>query len=121
MKKPNITPGDWHPDTGKFSYGDFPVVMAPDHRMVCAMHDPFEAGKANAQAIAALPRLLEALEWSAHALEGIAMSKETNVLPKLTGQDNFHARKDIAGIRSIADQAREALYAAGYTYDNANE
>ena len=59
MKRPNITPGEWHVGTKPG-----PIVYGPNGEQVTAenLMLPDEENKANARAIAALPDLLSALE-----------------------------------------------------------
>jgi hypothetical protein len=64
MKRPQTTPGDWH--LGKRAGADHGAIYGPKGEEIALplgffMED--DEAKANARAIAALPALLEALEF----------------------------------------------------------
>lgn len=106
MKKPSITPGDWrhYNSKGGRIYQNWRVI---DKRKVCiAKIEELPGGEsemANAQAIAALPKLLDALEkLEAIGSGGVAMIHET-------GKPTWSALDEVKRI------TREALAAAGYT------
>ncbi len=86
MKKPNITPSPWAANV------DTVWTARSSHLMTCfPLHD--EQSRANAQAIAALPELLAALE---------------SCLLRLDNHDEQSAPECL--------QARAALTKAGYTF-----
>lgn len=106
MKKPNITPGDWHQVKQQDS-GDIYILskqaLATGAASVCQVPRIRAEFGANAQAIAALPKLLEALEQlEAIGSGGVAMRHET-------GKPTWSALDEVKRI------TREALAAAGYT------
>ena len=107
MKRPNITPGPWKEIegfiSGKFSDGRYHDVCDPR----CAPSDDddvFAEMNANAQAIAAVPDLLEALEPFAAYFSEVPTSggNGTRVSPSFTVQQR--------------QAARAALTKAGYTF-----
>ena len=116
MKKPDITPREWKPrkhvfgskardkEMGFVVEGADPKVRICEIR--CSPETPFTVARANAQAIAALPKLLDALEQAHNALLYIAQEAEARAgVPKPI----------IGGARHHAAQAHEAMIAAGYT------
>ena len=104
MKKPSITAGEWRLGIkpGPYIYGDKGTQVA-----ACDMTTNFAVENlANSKAIAALPKLLEALEQAHNALLYIAQEAEARAgVPKPI----------IGGARHHAAQAKAALLAAGYT------
>lgn len=108
MKKPNITPGDWRAPLRHFMTditGDNKGFIQTDNGAIdlcappCQSNDEFEA---NAQAIAALPKLLEALEKLAEiGNAGVIQRNET-------GKPQWSALDEVKSI------TKAALLAAGY-------
>ncbi len=107
MKRPNITPGPWTVRQADCVYSDI------KGRFVCdCERTPFDKRPAppdaqdgsNAQAIAALPDLLAALE---KMLEAYAPYHQETV--------NHRGGED--GLHSAVKAARAALTLAGYTFD----
>lgn len=102
MKKPNITAGNWSykATAGNHDFAIYPEETGKDIALVRDFNE------ANAQVIAALPKLLDALEQAHNALLYLAQEAEVRAgVPKPI----------IGGARHHAVQAREALIAAGYT------
>ena len=99
MKKPNITPGNW---THKATAGNHDFAIYPEEtgNDVALVRDFNEA---NAQAIASVPLLLEALE-ALHAI-----GKNGAVMVHETGKPQWSA------LEETVKPARSALLAAGYT------
>lgn len=101
MKKPNITPGPWE---ARGSFNDI-VATTPDLTIACVNRgNPALDSLANAQAIAAVPDLLEALEPFAAYFSEVPTSggNGTRVSPSFTVQQR--------------QAARAALTKAGYTF-----
>lgn len=113
MKKPNITPGEWTAcNTGKtMSEGHNQprgvISLARGHELVCGAFADHRGGilecDANATAIAAIPKLLEALEmvlpdWHK---EDDGTAHDLGIVAELT----------VGNVRAI----KSALLAAGYT------
>lgn len=108
MKKPSITPGDWrhYNSKGGRIYQNWRII---DKRKVCiAKIEELPGGEsemANAQAIAALPKLLEALERC------LPEWVSTEGIPESTPDGHVAAEISFGDVRAI----RSALLAAGYT------
>lgn len=108
MKRPQITPGDWH--LGQRAGADHGAIYGPKGEEVALplgfFMENYEA-KANARAIAALPALIEALEKTFASLEDAR-----EIILDL--DPDAHART-----RPLSDQianARSALRLAGYEF-----
>ena len=104
MKRPNITPGDWQLEAGrciKTESGDFNLAYGTEKSTgIPRFRSPTELDRI-AQAIAALPDLLAALE-NLHRLASIQLNQGAN----MDGLTNCEA---LAASRS-------ALTKAGYTF-----
>lgn len=111
MKKPNITPGPWRADTSPQVSGDVYsdhgairtfVAVCPDVKPK-GREETHKQWRTNAQAIAALPDLLAALEAT---LERIEAHTET------MAETQFSE----SAWSPLWTQTRQALIKAGYTF-----
>ncbi len=104
MKRPQITPGDWH--LGKRAGADHGAIYGPKGEEVALPLGFFmeeDEAKANARAIAAIPALLEALEAM---LEAYAPFHQQSV--------NYKGGEE--GLHSAVRKTRAALRLAGYEF-----
>lgn len=106
MKRPNITPSPWEQSDTSIIAGDICIAVIESDGGYEA--EP-EVQKANAQAIAAVPELLEALEHALPGLESDLLYCERN--PQLVGLDQEAC---LAHKRGRIAKARAALTKAGY-------
>jgi len=101
MKRPNITPGPWN-DSGYEDKTQRIIIESEEHQIASVfMPSDYVRRNSNAKAIAAVPRLLEALEFYANP---------ENWKEQETGIGMYDGDAIDYG-----SSARKALLAAGYT------
>lgn len=100
MKRPNITPGEWTVNEAEIKFFQASNIYSEkDEVITLGCSQIKDKAEANARAIAALPKVLAALETSLAMAEAVQEVMPTDELPKA-----------IAEIKA-------ALIEAGYTFD----